>query len=191
MNVLVIPEDFRNDQYILKPIVNAMMKSLGKETAKVEICRNPLLGGVTEALKWEKIEPIIDSYRMVNLFLFCVDKDCEDGRKESLKNLENRATNKAFLENRPYSFFAENAWQEIEVWLLAGLTLPKSIKWKEVRQERDPKEKFFKPIVKERKLESGLGGGRKTLGEEAAKQYARIKQLCDEVNELENRIRNL
>ena len=28
MNVLVIPEDFRKDQYILKPIVQAMMADL-------------------------------------------------------------------------------------------------------------------------------------------------------------------
>lgn len=29
MNVLVIPEDFRKDQYVLKPIVAAMLGSIG------------------------------------------------------------------------------------------------------------------------------------------------------------------
>ncbi len=28
MNVLVIPEDFRKDQYMLKPIITAMMEAL-------------------------------------------------------------------------------------------------------------------------------------------------------------------
>jgi hypothetical protein len=51
MRVLVIPEDFRKDQYMLKPIINALMKSLGKPSAKIRICQDPLLGGVSEALK--------------------------------------------------------------------------------------------------------------------------------------------
>lgn len=38
MNVLVIPEDFRKDQYMLKPIISAMMKKLGNPRAKVKIC---------------------------------------------------------------------------------------------------------------------------------------------------------
>ncbi len=52
MNVLVIPEDFRKDQYVLKPIIQKMMQAIGL-SARVEVCRDPLLGGVGEALKWE------------------------------------------------------------------------------------------------------------------------------------------
>ena len=58
MRVLVIPEDFRKglsrgtrDQYILKPIISAMMSAVGKPRAKVQVCQEPLLGGVGEALK--------------------------------------------------------------------------------------------------------------------------------------------
>jgi len=40
--MLVIPEDFRNDQYILKPVVTAIMKKVGKPNAKVQVCNNPL-----------------------------------------------------------------------------------------------------------------------------------------------------
>ena len=39
MRVLVIPEDFRKDQYMLKPIITALMKSLGKPSAKIRICQ--------------------------------------------------------------------------------------------------------------------------------------------------------
>jgi hypothetical protein len=31
MNVLVIPEDFRKDQYVPKPILRKMMQSLGSK----------------------------------------------------------------------------------------------------------------------------------------------------------------
>lgn len=81
MNVLIIPEDFRNDQYVLQPIIEAMLKA---EFAPG--CR----------------------------------------------------------------FFAENAWQELEVWLLAGHDLPREWSWQEIRQERDPKERYFVPFAKSR-----------------------------------------
>lgn len=75
MNVLVIPEDFRKDQYMLKPIVAAMLDWIGV-AARVEICQDPLLGGVTEALKRERIKDIIEQYSWkVQLFLLCVDRD--------------------------------------------------------------------------------------------------------------------
>jgi hypothetical protein len=37
VNVLVIPEDFPKDQYMLKPIITAMLKELGKPKTKVRI----------------------------------------------------------------------------------------------------------------------------------------------------------
>lgn len=59
MRILVIPEDFRKDQQILKPIIKAMMSAVGKPRAKVQVCQEPLLGGIGEALKWERIEDIL------------------------------------------------------------------------------------------------------------------------------------
>ena len=51
MRVLVIPEDFRNDQYLLKPLFERLFRSIGKPRTRVQVCQNPLLGGVDEALK--------------------------------------------------------------------------------------------------------------------------------------------
>ena len=62
MNILVIPEDFTNDQNALQPIIEAMMAAIGKPKAKVKVCTDPRLGGVEQALKWEKIQPILDRY---------------------------------------------------------------------------------------------------------------------------------
>lgn len=179
MNVLVIPEDFRKDRFMLEPIVQAMMTALGKPRAKVEICRDPLLGGVNEALKAENIHRIITKYAYkMDLFLLCVDRDGEAGRKTRLRQLEEQANaeltgGKAFL--------AENAWQEIEVWVLAGHDdLPREWDWKAVRQEVDPKERYFAPDVRQRGLSDAPGDGRRALGLEAAARYARVRQLCPE-----------
>ena len=114
MNVLVIPEDFRKDQYILEPIVRAMLSALGRPTAKVRVCLDPLLGGIDEAMKKDRIREILDRYRgMVQLFLLCVDRDGKVGRRQALDGIE--ADAEAILRGRAH-FLAENAWQELEVW---------------------------------------------------------------------------
>ncbi|NEP41281.1 MAG: hypothetical protein F6K35_19450 [Okeania sp. SIO2H7] len=184
-NVLVIPEDFRKDQYMLKPIVTAMMEKLGKPKAKVVICKEPLLGGVEQALKWERIEEIINRYKMVNLFLLCVDRDGKENRKNRLDKIEQSANN--ILGNK--RFICENAWQEIEVWVLAGHDLPSNWNWQQIRQEIHPKEVYFLPFAEKRSLLNSPGEGRKILAEEAAKKYDRIRKLCPEdIGNLESKI---
>lgn len=178
VNVLVIPEDFRKDQYVLRPIVEAMMKAHGVK-ARVEVCTDPLLGGVGEALKWERLVQILDQYRgMVRLFLLLVDRDCEPTRRIKLDNLEARA--KEYLGVDRF-FLAENAWQEVEVWALAGQRdLPAAWRWREVRAHRDPKERYYDVYAEKRGLLIGPYEGRQTIASESARNYARILQLCPE-----------
>jgi hypothetical protein len=184
MNVLVIPEDFRLDQYILQPLFEAVLAAVGKPRAKVRVVTDPLLGGVTEALKWSNIEAVIDRYRgMVQLFILIVDRDGDAGRRAALNDLEQRA-------EALCHFVAENAWQEVEVWALAAQDVP--WRWSDVRAEPHAKERFFEPFVATRGLQDEPGRGRKTLGREAASRYTRVRQLCPEdVGAMEGRIRNV
>lgn len=62
MRVLVIPEDFRKDQYILRPLFKRLFKALDKPRARVEVCWDPLLGGVGEALKSKRVQEVVDLY---------------------------------------------------------------------------------------------------------------------------------
>ena len=62
MNVLVIPEDFRNDQYILKPLFERLFRTFGRPKARVRVCQEPLLGGIGEAMKAERIADIVRRY---------------------------------------------------------------------------------------------------------------------------------
>lgn len=185
MNVFVIPEDFRQDQYILRPLIQAMLKSINKK-ARVDICLNPLLGGIDQALKWDRIAKIIEQYRWtVDLFILCVDRDGNPNRRQVLDNLEQQATTMLSADKQ---FLAENAWQEIEVWVLAGHSLPSTWDWQTLRAEIHPKELYFLPFAEQRNLLNEPGQGRKTLAQEAAKQYGRIRQLCPEIKDLENRV---
>jgi len=187
VNVLVIPEDFRKDQHILKPIISAMFSFLGKPKAIVRILTDPLLGGVSEATKWERIQEIIELNGDVELFLLCIDRDGRDGRRKTLKNIEENADK---ILSGGKKLLAENAWQEIEVWVLAGHDLPKEWSWTEIRNENNPKETYFIPFAKLRKVEQSEAEGRKTLADEAAKKYGRIRKLCPEdIQDLERRIK--
>lgn len=187
MNVLVIPEDFRKDQYMLKPIITAMMEALGKPKTKVRVCQDPLLGGINEALKWERISEIIERYKgMVNLFLLCVDRDGKEGRREMLDKIEQQAAN---ILTGGRLLLAENAWQEIEVWVLAGHDLPADWNWQFIRNEINPKETYFLPFAAQLHVLDAPGEGRKLLAQEAVRRYSRIRQLCPEdIAVLENRI---
>jgi hypothetical protein len=84
---------------------------------------------------------------------------------------------------------AENAWQELELWVLAGHDLLEGWNWGEMRAERDPKEAYFDKLVATRNLGNDPGGGRKTLGIEAARKYRRIHSRCrEDIQVLEKRV---
>lgn len=189
MNVLVIPEDFRKDQYILKPIIEAMLNSCGRPRARVVVCKDPVLGGVNQAMRWEYLKEIFDRYRgMVDLFLLCVDRDGVASRRARLAELEAQAAADLPADR---VLLAENAWQELEVWVLAGHELPNQWVWREIRDELHPKERYYLPFAKARAMIDQPAEGRRALSLEAARRYDRIKQLCPEdVANLEQRIKD-
>ena len=185
MNVLVISEDFRNDQYILRPILQRMFAEIGKPWAKVRMCYEPL-GGVDQATSWQRIELILKMNKKVDVFLLVVDRDGSEGRWQALAGLEFKA--KAVL-GAERILLAENAWQEIEVWALAGQDLPSTWSWQAIRAELHPKETYFVPLAEQRGLTDEPGQGRTTLGREAAGDYKRVRSHCQEdVANLENRL---
>ncbi|MGA1265379.1 MAG: hypothetical protein ACO331_15990 [Prochlorothrix sp.] len=189
MRILVIAEDYRRDQYILKPILAAMLAKLGKPKAKIEFCRQPAIQGISQALNGEMLAKVIDQHRgMVDLFLLCVDRDGNPNRRSLLDTLEHHTTD--FLQPTQ-QLLAENAWQELEVWALAGqMDLPAEWQWQAVRQEPHPKETYFYPYLAQRSdLPLGDIPKLKHLGQEAGRRYDRVRQLCPEdVQHLESRI---
>lgn len=174
MNVLVVPEDSRKDQYILKPLFERFFRLAGKSRAAVRICQDPVLGGVREALKSSRLKEIVESYRgMTDMFILCVDRDGDEGRRRRLDQLEDEFGSEQV-------FFAENAWEELEAWVLAGLDLPADWRWEDVRGAVDVKERYFDVLARRRGVAGGVGGGRKALGEQAARRIPAIRSKCPE-----------
>jgi hypothetical protein len=187
LNVLIVAEDYRKDEYILKPIVNSMLKEVGKPRANVRVCRDPMISGVDDALNPETIEDVILTNPQYDLFLLLVDRDAEPNRDERLETAE---TNADEAKGQRQVFFAGQAYQEVEVWLLAGQDdLPNEWNWADVRAERQAKEQYYDPYVAKKTLTNSPGGGRKPLGQVAGSNYTnRVRQLCDEVQDLEDRV---
>lgn len=183
--VLVIPEDFVKDEGILTPVVTAMLRAAGKLRAKVEICHNPRLEGTGQALNKDRIAEVVDMYPMADLFLLCVDRDGLPGRRQRLDNIEKHVQAKCGKK-----LLAENAWQEVEIWALAGLrNLPTSWVWGDVRAEVSLKETYFLPMAQQEGVDMEPDEGRGTLGKRAAANYTRIHQLCPEdIQALQKRI---
>ncbi len=74
---------------------------------------------------------------MYSLFLLCVDRDGYEGQRAQLDHLEQQASS---MLDTGKCFLAENAWQEVEVWVLAGHDMLDGRSWKEIRAEVNPKE---------------------------------------------------
>ena len=180
MKILIIPEHFRKDQYFLKPLFENLCKKLdlSSHSRDVQVCQDPLLGSVNEALKPERLAEIVERYVKIDIFILCVDRDGETRRRDQLDRLEEK-----FGE----TFFAVNAWEELETWILAGLgigylrkKLGLSMKhsWEDIRAERDSKEIYFEPLATRCGVADTPSGGRKQLGKEAAKYISRIRLKC-------------
>ena len=174
MRVLIIPEDFRNDQYLLKPIFKSLFAQIGRPRTKVRVCNPPLLQGVNEALRDENLQNIIEMYDgITDVFVLCVDRDGVLGRRDRLDQIEKR-----FGDGR--IFVAENAWEELETWTLAGLDLPDGYSWAAIRNDISVKQQFFEPIARTMSVADGPGGGRRVLGALAARRISLIRQKCRE-----------
>lgn len=172
MTVLIVPEDFRKDQFILKPLLKRLLASVGKPRATVRVCQDPLLGGVGEALKSERVAEIVDRYGgRVQVILLCIDRDGDTGRRQRLDQLE---------EEFGERFLGAEAWEEIETWALAGLRLPPDWNWTDVRAEVQVKEGYFNVLARQRGVDGGPDGGRSELGEEASRRIDAIRLKCPE-----------
>ena len=117
MKVLIIPEHPSNDHYILKPLFTRLLRNIGSTSVRVEVCQDPVLGNVDQALRLTRLKEIVEQYvGMTDIFILCVDRDGIVSRRKTLDHIEKELGS---------LFLAENAWEELETWALAGLGPPR------------------------------------------------------------------
>jgi hypothetical protein len=180
VKVLIVPEDQALDQYIVKPVVQAMLDDEGIP-ARVDVLPEPRLRGTSMALNPGVIADIVAKNPMIDLFLLIVDRDCNRERNE-----EQAA---ARQEEHPGKLIACLAHQEIEVWMLALYDgRLGGVRWAEVRRHCDPKEQWADPLL-DRLGREGPGHGRKRAMRELAGNWRSLKTRCPELSELQKAVR--
>jgi hypothetical protein len=177
-NVLVIPEDFTKDEHILKPLAERILQDLGKSNANVLVCRDPNFGGVDQALKIKRLRKVIGRYRMFDLFILLVDRDGDKGRESAVGQIETMLQGE--MAGTPRRFAASVAWQEVEVFILAGHDLPAGSSWQVIRQDPDVKNTYFQRLVDAKETSALPQQGRKKLMSEAIQNWTRMKSRCPE-----------
>jgi hypothetical protein len=183
-NVLVVTEDFTKDAAVVVPVVEKVLMEVGKPRALVRACTEPNFGGISEAMRFERLrDEVIGEYPSVHLFVLLFDRDGQDGQ-QGRKNRDEAA---AFLENRlkellqaPRRSVVTLAWQEVEAFVLAGHDLAEGWSWRDIRADSDVKNTYFKQLVNLKGTARYPHEGRKTLMAEAIKNWARIKSRCPE-----------
>ncbi|MGC4123202.1 MAG: hypothetical protein QM765_53285 [Myxococcales bacterium] len=178
MKVLAIPEDQEVDQYIVKPVLEALFDDLGVK-ARVSVLPEPRLRGSSQALDPEMIRSIVDDNPMEDLFVLLVDRDCNRER-----NVERALARQAEHSERLITCIAI---QEIEVWMLALHTEHLDARWNEIRAHCDPKEAWADPLLAKIGGDS-LGRGRKRAMRSLAGNWRSLKSRCQELQELQEAI---
>lgn len=179
MKILVIPEDPVRDQYILKPLTERLFADLGKSSPHVEILTSPRLRGVAQALDGAVLADVVVTYPMIDLFLVLVDRD---GARER------SALARAREEQHPGRLFVCLAVEEIEVWMLA-IYPSRFPSWSEVRGERNLKERFAAPFLRQLTVEKrGRSDGRLLAMRELGSQWKGVLERCPELKELRERL---
>jgi hypothetical protein len=182
MRVLIIPEDPTLDQHILKPIVEHIFADLGR-TARVEVLRDPHLRGVDESLDPQILGEIVEDNPMIDLFLVIVDRDCNRLRNEE----------KAREREREHAgkLLVCLAVQEVEVWMLALHRATLGMRWNDVREHCDPKERFAVPFLESNGWHHSLAGGRKRAMRELGTGWRGLLDVCPELKDFKERIDRL
>src|SRR5262249_50275179 len=103
--------------HILGPVLKRMFEELGKRKANVRPCLDPKIGGIANALDWDTLATIVDMYPLFHLFLLIVERDGNEHRRAAFDRLVELSQGVLIGKRK---LLAENAWQEVEVWALAG-----------------------------------------------------------------------
>lgn len=178
--VVVVPEDPRNNGYILHPLVVRILSECGKPNARVTVLTNPRAKGYEHAKQLLQ-DQVLDTYSHQDLILFLPDADGND-RSAEFERLEAQAREEGV------TLLCCAAAQEVETWLLAGHTERLTQPWSEIRDDASVKENVFRPFLEKYGDSKRPGGGRDLLMNQTLSNYRGLTDRCPELRNLENRI---
>ena len=187
--VSVICEDHTLDQFVVRPVMAALLAYIGKPNAQVRVVTSPRIHGYEDLLR--QVCELVDRWAIISdVVILAVDTDCEDGNtrpRNKPLSLANALRECERTENVVVVF----ARQEIEVWALWGIRSQLGVPWAEVLDDCDPKEAFFEPQVTDADRGRPDRGRTRLVASSLIAGWQSIKSGCEELAQLEIDIRSL
>ena len=177
--VLVIPEDPLQNGYILKPLVQAIMRDSGRPAAKVTVLTNPRVRGYDQAVQAVRDE-LAGRYHFMDLWQFFPDAD-KAGSK-AMQDLETDVAAKGI------TLLSCAAQPELEIYACAAFRKDIPISWDEARNHPQMKEKIFEHLLKKHGDPRRPDKGRDRMIRQALENLPLLFKLCPELQRLRNRI---
>jgi hypothetical protein len=188
MKVAVVCEDHTHDQFILRPLLEAALATLGKPRARVHIVSNPRLTGFDNLIR--RLCEIVVRYELLaDVIVVAFDVDCEDGRDG--RSHKRSRVQQALSACQSPKVATVGAVQELEVWALWGSRGTLGIPWSTIREERHPKEVFFEPLVTQADRLTSDGGRSRLMELSLTPNIRSLTQGCPEVSLLIEDMRNI
>ena len=178
MKALLVCEDPSLDAFILRPILSRILKDAGRPTARVDTCDRRSVGKGIAGLS-KNLPAILDQYRMHELIVVVIDRDANQPT-----NHESRMQHFCSLDGR---IVGVCAIEEVEAWMLGLYPNELGAAWKEVRAERDVKERFAVPFLREASF-GGPGRGRKQAMRALSGSWSGLLSRCPEIGELRRQV---
>jgi hypothetical protein len=189
VKIAIACENPRYDQYIIRPVLEAVLRFLGKPRARVTVITDPaatsyenLLAQACDILK--RYAPVADAV------IFIADTDCEDG-SAGRRNKALRLRNAVAACDDPSKAITLTALQEVEVWALWGVRDGIDASWAAIRAECNPKEVYFEPLLTQDDQQQPDGGRARLMAQSLSSGWTSLRTGCQELQELEDGLRAL
>ena len=179
LTVLVIPEDPTQNGHILKPLVQAIMRDVGRPNAKVTLLTQPRVRGYDQAVTAVR-NNLSARYGFMDLWLFFPDAD--KAERNAMRDLEDHVATDGV------TLLCCAAQPELEIFACAGFRddIPES--WEEVRRHPRMKEEVFGPLLAMHGDPRQPGAGRNLMVGRSLRNLPLLFQLCPELRRLRDRI---
>lgn len=169
-------------------MVGAILASLGKPRARIQIVSNPRITGFSSLLA--NLCDVVQRYApQVDAIVVAFDTDGEDG-EDGRPNKAARVRNA--LSRCPSPKVAiVGAIQELEVWALWGSRAQIDSSWGTVRAERDPKERYFDRLLTRADALLADGGRTRLVSLSLRPSFESLATGCSEVGDLRDDIKRV
>ncbi|WP_134196228.1 hypothetical protein [Curtobacterium sp. PhB25] len=186
--VAVVCEDHTLDQYVVVPIIRAVLSAAGKPQAVVRVVTSPQLRGISNVET--EFEAIATRYSAINdMVIFALDRDALDGQGGRGDRAASFSAKVASLEPAIRSKVeVVLAVEETEVWALWGVRSDIKDSWAVVRGERDSKERYFDPFVTRGDMRQPGQGRTRLVSMSIDQGWSSLSTGCPELADLKTRV---